>query len=122
MEDKQVQSESKKHHKAESETTNGAPDRPEFFQNRAPASQSESTNEAPESTIKDHKRRNKKSAKKIFQTFPFRNCFNWPSYPAIAVLLCTTTLAQSTSQYLFVLHKALLSTFSTTKLAQATSQ
>ena len=69
-----------------------------FFQNRAPARQSESTNEARESTIKDHKRRSKKSAKKIFQTFPFKNCFNWPSYPAIAVLLCTTTLAQSTSQ------------------------
>ena len=31
MEDQQVQSESKKHHKAESETTNGAPERPEFF-------------------------------------------------------------------------------------------
>ena len=46
-----------KHQKVQSETTNGAPERPEVLpRTEHQQVQSESTNEAPESTIRDHKR------------------------------------------------------------------
>ena len=108
-----------KHHKVQSETTNGAPER--FCQNGGPASPIREQ-EAPQSRIKDHKRRSKKSAKKNFRHFHLETVLIGQVTQLSQYYFAPQRWHKALPSTYFLLHKALLRTFSITKLAQPTSQ